>query len=65
LPNPSLITKPAKTADMISISSKGLCGEDDFRGLRDKESIISRVKGKNYSNKKVKVCSRYVELSAI
>jgi hypothetical protein len=31
LPNPSLITGPAKTADMISISSMGLCGGDDFR----------------------------------
>jgi hypothetical protein len=28
LPKPSLIIEPAKTADMISISSKGLCGED-------------------------------------
>jgi hypothetical protein len=30
LPNPSLITKPAKTAEMISISSKGICGEADL-----------------------------------
>jgi hypothetical protein len=29
LPNPSLITEPAKTADLISISSQGICGEDD------------------------------------
>jgi hypothetical protein len=28
LPNPSLITEPAKMADMISISSKGICEED-------------------------------------
>jgi hypothetical protein len=38
LPNTSLITYPAKTADMISISSKGLCGEDGFRRLRKKEA---------------------------
>ncbi len=31
LPNPSLITEPAKSEDMISISSQGLCGEDVFR----------------------------------
>jgi hypothetical protein len=31
LPNPSLITEAAKTAYMISISSRGNCGEDDFR----------------------------------
>jgi hypothetical protein len=43
LPNPSLITEPAKTADMISISSRGICGEDDFRCRREKESIISGV----------------------
>jgi hypothetical protein len=28
LPNPSLITEPTKTAYMVSISSRGLCGED-------------------------------------
>ena len=33
LPNPSLITGPAKAADMISIYYKGICGEDDFRCL--------------------------------
>jgi hypothetical protein len=31
LPNPSLIPGPAKTADMIFKSSRGICGEDDFR----------------------------------
>jgi hypothetical protein len=31
LPNPSLITEPAKIADMISISSRGNRGEEDFR----------------------------------
>jgi hypothetical protein len=28
LPNPFLITEPAKTAEMIFICSQGLCGED-------------------------------------
>ena len=28
LPNPSLITKPAKVADMIRISCAGICDED-------------------------------------
>jgi hypothetical protein len=31
LPNPSPITDLAKTADKISISSAGICGEDDFK----------------------------------
>jgi hypothetical protein len=31
LPKPSLFAEPAKTAYMISISSKGICGEDDFQ----------------------------------
>jgi len=31
LPKPSLITERAKMADMISISSIDICGEDDFR----------------------------------
>jgi hypothetical protein len=31
LPNPSLITYPAKTEYMICISCPGICGEDDFR----------------------------------
>jgi len=44
LPNPSLITDPAKTADMISISSRGICGEEDFRRPRLRESI--RLRGK-------------------
>jgi hypothetical protein len=49
LPNPSLITEQAITAEMISISSQGLCGEDDFRCRIEKESIISGVKERNYS----------------
>jgi hypothetical protein len=35
LPNPSLITEPAKTADMMSIFFQGLCGKDDFMWRRD------------------------------
>ena len=34
LPNCSIITNRAKIADMISISSEGLCGVEDFRGPR-------------------------------
>jgi hypothetical protein len=30
LPDPSLITEPAKVADMFCISSKGVCGGHDF-----------------------------------
>jgi len=30
---------------MISISSKGICGEDDVRVLRKKEAIISGMDG--------------------
>jgi hypothetical protein len=36
LPNPSLIITQPKVADMISISSEGLCGEEDFRFGRDR-----------------------------
>jgi hypothetical protein len=32
LPDPSLITKPAKIADMICISSRGDCEEDNNGG---------------------------------
>ena len=34
LPKPSLIPEPAKTEDLIPISSPILCGGDDFRRLR-------------------------------
>jgi hypothetical protein len=37
LPKPSLIVGPAKIPDMISISSKGICGGDDCRCPRLKE----------------------------
>ena len=33
LPNPLLITKSAKRAEMIFISSQGFCGEDDSECL--------------------------------
>jgi hypothetical protein len=55
LPNPSLITEPAKTADMISISSKGICGEDGFGGQRLKKAIIPAGKAGGHQVKK----SRY------
>jgi hypothetical protein len=49
LPNPSLITKPAKTEDMIFISSKGICGENDFRYRRAKKARTSGVNGRKSS----------------
>jgi len=58
LPNLTLITEPAKTADMISIASRGLCGEDDFRHRREKEALISSWKEGNFSGKKLKLWSR-------
>jgi hypothetical protein len=45
LPEWILITKPRKIAYMISIASKGICGEDDVRVLGEKEAIISGVGG--------------------
>jgi hypothetical protein len=44
LPNPSLITEPVKTADMICISSRGACGEEGFRCLRLKEARLAAGK---------------------
>jgi hypothetical protein len=41
LPNSALITDPEKTAYMISISSKGICGEEDFRFLEWKKAFTS------------------------
>ncbi len=55
LPKPKLIPKLAKTADMISISSKGHCGEDDFRHLRLKETRLPGRKRGSYQVEK----SRY------
>jgi hypothetical protein len=48
LPNPSLITKPVKTADLISVSSRGICGEDDFGCWPEKKTGTSFVKGMDY-----------------
>jgi hypothetical protein len=47
LPDSSLITEPAKTADIISISSKGICGEEDFSCLREEEVRIPGVNEKD------------------
>jgi hypothetical protein len=49
LPNPSFITEPAKTADMICISFKGICGEDGFRFMGEKEARSSVVSGRDSS----------------
>jgi hypothetical protein len=38
LPNSVIIAGPSKIADMLCISSGGLCGEDDFKYLREKEA---------------------------
>jgi hypothetical protein len=40
LPNSSLFAGPEKTADMISISSKGICGEDDLGCPRLKKARL-------------------------
>jgi len=55
LPNLSLIISLAKTAYMISISSKGICGEDDIRVLGEKEAIISGVDGWDSLGQEVKI----------
>jgi hypothetical protein len=44
LPKPSLIPKPAKTADMISISRTGSYGGYDFSRERLKEGRLSAGK---------------------
>jgi hypothetical protein len=56
LPDPSLITEPVKVAEMICISSQGLCGEDDFgfRGwwharLSAKKRVIHQVEKSRYA----------------
>ncbi len=44
LPDPSLITKPARIGYMNSISSRGICKEDDF-GFRQEGpfgSVVAR-----------------------
>jgi hypothetical protein len=40
LPDPCLITESAKTAGLISISSQGLCGEEDFGCVGQKKAKI-------------------------
>jgi hypothetical protein len=40
LPKSVLIAYALKTADMISISSRGICGEDDFRCARLKKARL-------------------------
>lgn len=45
LPCSTIILSPGKIQDLISISSKGIGGEDDLRVLGDKEAIISGVDG--------------------
>jgi hypothetical protein len=52
LPNSSLIPEPAKTADMISISSKGLRGEEDFRYQRLKKAMLAEGKAEAHQIKK-------------
>jgi hypothetical protein len=54
LPNPSLITEPAEIADMISISSQGLCGEDDFGFLGEEEARTSVVNNRDSAGQKVR-----------
>jgi hypothetical protein len=56
LPNPSLITEPAKTAEMICISSKGFCGEDDCGYPRLKKARLPAGKAGSHQVEK----SRYV-----
>jgi hypothetical protein len=56
LPKPSLTPEPAKMADMISISPKGLCGGNDFRDQFLKEDRLSAGKAKGHQVEK----SRYV-----
>jgi hypothetical protein len=52
LPKPSLITGPAKIPDMISISSVGLCGGNDFRDQFFKEDRLSAGKAEGHQGEK-------------
>jgi hypothetical protein len=52
LPNPFIITEPSKTADMTSISSKGICGEEDFRHLGLKEARLSAEMARGFQVEK-------------
>jgi hypothetical protein len=55
LPNPLLIIGPLKTEDMIRISSRGFCGDDDFGYRRGKEARISAVKKRDSVAPKEKI----------
>jgi hypothetical protein len=52
LPNPPLIKKSAKAADMVLISSTGLCGEDDFKFLPLKETRLQIAKARATRSKR-------------
>jgi len=52
LPDPFLITKPAKALDMVCISSRGICGEDDFGCPRLKEGSLSTGKAEGHQVEK-------------
>jgi hypothetical protein len=53
LPDPSLITDPEKNGDMLFISSKGICGGNDFSRVRLKERRLSARKAENHRAKRV------------
>jgi hypothetical protein len=55
LPKPLLIIGALKTEDMIRISSRGLCGEDDFGYRREKEARIPAVKKRDSVAPKEKI----------
>jgi hypothetical protein len=55
LPNPLLIIGALKTEDMICISFRVLCGEDDFGYRREKEARISDVKKRDSAGLKAKI----------
>jgi hypothetical protein len=52
LPDPFLITEPAKAADMFCISSKSLCGGNDFTCARLKEGRFSAGKAGGHWGKR-------------
>jgi hypothetical protein len=47
LPNPAVITRHARSADMISISFEGLRGEDDpqYQGLKPERKAVGKSRG--------------------
>jgi hypothetical protein len=60
LPNPSLITEPAKKSDMICISSRGIGGEDDFSAHVLKEARLAAEKGGGIRSIK-SICSENID----